>query len=87
MERADLVSAQAAVERDQAQLERVTALRETGISSEQTLETAQTDLAASQSNLARIQAVLDQKAITAPFAGTIGIPRIDVGAIRAAGRR
>lgn len=79
VERADLLSAQAAVERDQAQLDRVRALRETGVSSEQTLETAQTDLAASQSNLARIQAVIDQKAITAPFGGTMGIPRIDVG--------
>jgi membrane fusion protein, multidrug efflux system len=79
IERADLVSARAAVERDQAQLERVRTLRETGVSSEQTLETAQTALATSESALARIQAVIDQKAIEAPFAGTMGIPRIDVG--------
>jgi membrane fusion protein (multidrug efflux system) len=79
VERADLASAQAAVERDRAQLERVRTLRETGVSSEQTLETAQTALATSESALARIQAVIDQKAIEAPFAGTMGIPRIDVG--------
>jgi membrane fusion protein (multidrug efflux system) len=79
VERADLISAEAAVERDRAQLERAERLRETGVSSEQTLEEAQTAFAESQSALARIQAVLDQKAIEAPFAGIIGIPRIEVG--------
>lgn len=79
VERADLASAQAAVERDRPQLERVRTLRETGVTSEQTLEAAETALATSESTLARIQAVIDQKAIEAPFAGTIGIPRIDVG--------
>jgi membrane fusion protein (multidrug efflux system) len=79
VERADIISAQASVERDRAQLERVRSLRETGVTSEQTLEEAETALAASESTLARIQAVIDQKAIEAPFAGTIGIPRIDIG--------
>jgi membrane fusion protein (multidrug efflux system) len=79
VERADLISAEAAVERDHAQLERAERLRETGVSSEQMLEEAQTAFAESESALARIQAVLDQKAIEAPFAGIIGIPRIEVG--------
>lgn len=79
VERADLQSAQAAVERDRAAFERASTLRRTGVSSEANLETAQTALAASQSSLARIQATIDLKSIEAPFAGTIGIPRIDVG--------
>jgi membrane fusion protein (multidrug efflux system) len=79
VERAELSSAEAAVERDFAQLERAQSLRESGVSSEATLEEAQTAYAESQSALARIRAVLDQKALEAPFAGTIGIPRIDVG--------
>lgn len=79
VERADVMSAEAAVARDQAQLERAQQLRKTGVSSEASLEEAETALAASESALARIRAVLDQKAIEAPFAGVIGIPRIDVG--------
>lgn len=79
VERADVVSAEAAIERDRAQLARVQQLRETGVSTEQSLEQAQTAFAESESTLARIRAVLDQKAIEAPFSGVIGIPRIDVG--------
>ena len=54
-------------------------LRKTGVNSDAAVEEASSALAASQSALAKIRAVLDQKAIEAPFAGTIGIPRIDVG--------
>jgi membrane fusion protein (multidrug efflux system) len=79
VERADLISAEAAVERDRAQLERAERLRETGVTAEAQLEEAQTAFAASESALARIRAVLDQKAIEAPFSGVIGIPQIDVG--------
>jgi membrane fusion protein (multidrug efflux system) len=79
VERADLASAQAAVERDRAALARAERLRETGVSSEAALEEAQTAFAASESTLQRIRAVIDQKAIEAPFAGVIGIPRIDIG--------
>ena len=79
VERADLLSARAAVDRDRAQLERAESLRQSGVSSVATLEEAETAFAVSESALARIEAVLDQKAINAPFAGIIGIPRIDVG--------
>jgi membrane fusion protein (multidrug efflux system) len=79
VERADLMSAEAALARDRASLERAQRLRETGVSSEATLEEAESAMAASESALARIQAVLDQKAIEAPFSGVIGIPRVEVG--------
>ena len=79
VERAELQSAQAAVERDRAALERAQTLRKTGVSSEATLEQARTALATSESTLARLEAVIDQKAVNAPFAGTIGIPRVEVG--------
>lgn len=79
VERADVIAAEAAVARDRAQMERARSLRRSNVSSEATLENAQTALAASQSALAKIQAVLDQKAVEAPFAGEIGIPRVDVG--------
>jgi membrane fusion protein (multidrug efflux system) len=79
VERADLASAQAAVARDRANLERIQTLSNRGVTSEATLEEAQTALAASESTLARIQATIDLKAIEAPFGGIIGIPRIDEG--------
>jgi membrane fusion protein (multidrug efflux system) len=79
VERADLMSAQAAIERDRASMERATRLRKTGVNSDASLEDAASALAASESALAKIRAVLDQKSIEAPFAGTVGIPRIDVG--------
>jgi membrane fusion protein (multidrug efflux system) len=79
VERADLTSAEAALERGRAQLERARRLRETGVAAESTLEDAQTAYAAAESALARIRAVIDQKAIEAPFSGTIGIPQVDEG--------
>ena len=79
VERADLASASAAVERDRAQLARAETLSSRGVSSEAALEDAQSALAASESALARIQATIDLKAIEAPFSGIVGIPRIDVG--------
>jgi membrane fusion protein (multidrug efflux system) len=79
IERADVLSAEAAVARDRAQLERTRQLRTSGVNSAATLEEAQSTLAASESNLAKIRAVLDQKAIEAPFAGIVGIPQVDVG--------
>jgi membrane fusion protein, multidrug efflux system len=87
IERADLIAARAAVERDRQALERVKTLSERGVSSSANLETAESDLAASTSQLQRLDAVLEQKAIEAPFAGIIGIPRIEVGQYVTAGDR
>src|SRR5688572_5372306 len=77
VERADLASASAAVERDRAQLAGAETLSSRGVSSAAALEDAQSALAASESALARIQATIDLKAIEAPFSGIVGIPRID----------
>ena len=79
IESADLMSAEAAVARDKAQLERTERLRATGVNSQATLQDSESALAASQSALAKVKAVLDQKSIEAPFAGVIGISRVDVG--------
>jgi membrane fusion protein (multidrug efflux system) len=85
IERADLIAARAAVERDRQALERVRTLSERGVSSSANLETAESDLAASTSQLQRLEAVLEQKAVKAPFSGIIGIPRIEVGQYVSAG--
>lgn len=79
VEQAELIAARAAVNRDQQALERARQLTTRGVSSTSTLEEAQAQLDTSRSTLERLQAVLEQKEIRAPFAGTIGIPRIDVG--------
>jgi membrane fusion protein (multidrug efflux system) len=79
IERADLMSGQAALERDKAAMARAETLRKTGVNSAANLQDMESTLASSRSALAKIQAVLDQKAIEAPFAGTVGIPRVDVG--------
>jgi membrane fusion protein (multidrug efflux system) len=79
VERADLMTGEAALSRDRAALERAKRLRETGVSSEAALDEAQSALAASESALAKTQATLEEKSIEAPFSGVIGIPRIDVG--------
>jgi membrane fusion protein (multidrug efflux system) len=79
VERADLQSAKAALERDRASLTRAQTLSKTGVSSAATLDEAESNLAASESALNRIQATIDRKAIDAPFSGTVGIPRVDVG--------
>ena len=44
-----------------------------------TLDTARAAASASASQVNRLQAVLEQKQLTAPFGGTVGIPRIDLG--------
>lgn len=85
VEQADLIAARAAVERDRQALERVQTLSARGVSSSANLETAESALATSRSQLQRLEAVLEQKAVEAPFAGVIGIPRIDVGQYVTAG--
>jgi membrane fusion protein, multidrug efflux system len=85
VEQADLGAAQAAVTRDQRAMERSKTLSERGVSSAATLQDAEAALAVSTSQLAHLQAIVQQKAVFAPFAGVVGIPRIEVGQFVAAG--
>ncbi|PSC06189.1 efflux transporter periplasmic adaptor subunit [Alsobacter soli] len=85
VERADLVDAQAAVKLSEANLERSTALRQRGFDTQAAFDQVTAQLATARSRLQRIQAVIDQKALKAPFSGTIGIPRINPGQYLQAG--
>jgi membrane fusion protein (multidrug efflux system) len=49
------------------------------------LDTARAAAAASASQVTKLQAVLEQKQLTAPFGGTVGIPKIDIGQYLAPG--
>lgn len=79
VERADLEAAKAQAALDQTALKRAEELQKRGVGSDVTLDTARATATASAAQVAKLQAVLDQKQLTAPFRGTVGIPRIDLG--------
>nr|WP_077373367.1 efflux RND transporter periplasmic adaptor subunit [Mesorhizobium prunaredense] len=78
-ERADLEATKAQAALDQTALTRALELQKRGVGSDSTLDTARAAALASASRVNRLQAVLEQKLLTAPFSGTVGIPRIDLG--------
>jgi membrane fusion protein (multidrug efflux system) len=79
VDRADLANVQAQVKLAEANFERSRALASRGITAEATFEQNQAQLATSRAQEARVRAVIDQKALKAPFSGIIGIPQVDVG--------
>ncbi|MFI5412261.1 efflux RND transporter periplasmic adaptor subunit [Kaistia sp. UC242_56] len=79
VERAGLVSANTAVAVSQDALSRAQALLQRNVSTVASLQDAQNNLDKAKGALTQLEATLDEKAIKAPFAGTIGIPKIDVG--------
>lgn len=78
-EQADLISAKAAVKRDNQALTRAQTLVDRGVNSNSSLDDAIATVDASRATLERVEAQLELKKIKAPFSGTIGIPKIDVG--------
>ncbi|MGX5826284.1 efflux RND transporter periplasmic adaptor subunit [Mesorhizobium sp. 43Arga] len=85
VERADLDAQKAQAALDQVSLTRAIELTRRGVGSDSTLDTARAAASASASQVTKLQAVLDQKQLTAPFAGTVGIPKIDIGQYMAPG--
>jgi len=79
VDRADLANAQATVKLSEANFERSKTLASRGYAAEATFDQNAAQLATSRAQEARARAVIDQKALKAPFDGVIGIPRIDVG--------
>jgi membrane fusion protein (multidrug efflux system) len=78
-QRADLAAQRAAAELDQQNLQRALELQKRGVGSETSVEQAQAAASSSQAQVAKLEAVLEQKRLTAPFDGTMGIPRVDLG--------
>ncbi|GGH08943.1 MexH family multidrug efflux RND transporter periplasmic adaptor subunit [Alsobacter metallidurans] len=79
VERADLADAQAAVKLAESNLERSSTLRQRGFDTQAAYDQVVAQLATARARLQRIQAVIEQKGLKAPFGGTIGIPRINPG--------
>lgn len=79
VQQADLAAAKTQAALDKQALERALALQERGVGTDVTLDAARAASSTSTSQVAKLQAVLDQKLLKAPFSGTIGIPRVEDG--------
>lgn len=79
IERADLAAANAKLNLSQTQLDRAEALKARGVSATNDVDVAQADATSARSEVEKLTAVMEQKALKAPFSGVIGIPRIDIG--------
>lgn len=79
VQQADLAVAKTQADLDQQALDRAAELKRRGVGSDAALDTARASASTSATQVQKLQAVLDQKQLRAPFSGTIGIPKIDVG--------
>ena len=79
VERANLLAAEANIRLYEAQLARVAELRRKGVNSQASLDDARAQLDVARSSYQSIEATIEKKAISAPFAGKLGIARVDVG--------
>lgn len=79
VERADLEAQKAQAANDRTALARAQELADRRVGSQVTLDAARAQASVSAAQVARLQAVLDQKQLIAPFSGTVGIPRVDLG--------
>jgi len=76
---------QASIDLAKQTLARVSTLRSRGNAPQADLDNANADLLKTQAQLSRAQAMIEKKAVGAPFAGIVGIRKIDVGRYVAAG--
>lgn len=83
--RADLAAAETSLALERLNLDRSRQLEGRGVTAAATLETAQAAANAAEAQVARVRALLEQRQIVAPFAGTIGLPRVDRGQFIQAG--
>ncbi|MEY4981791.1 MAG: hypothetical protein RIR62_57 [Pseudomonadota bacterium] len=79
VQQADLQAARTTAELEAANLSRARELRGRGIQAESGLEQREAAAKAAEAQLARAEAVLAQRRLVAPFGGTIGLPRVDLG--------
>ncbi|MCG6859001.1 MAG: efflux RND transporter periplasmic adaptor subunit [Salaquimonas sp.] len=79
VQQADLAAEKAQAELAHRALKRANELSERGVGSQVTLQAAEAAASAAEAQVARLEAVLQQKQLRAPFRGVIGIPRIEIG--------
>lgn len=79
VQQADLSAVRAQLELERTNLERQQELQSRGVASNVTLDQSRAGFAAAEAQVARAEAVFEQRALRAPFAGTIGLARVDIG--------
>ncbi|MDQ2067056.1 efflux RND transporter periplasmic adaptor subunit [Xinfangfangia sp. CPCC 101601] len=84
-ELAALEAAKAALNVAVADANRAKTLAGRGVGAANTVESAEAQVESVRAQLAQLQTQLDQKLLTAPFDGVIGIPRVEVGQYVSAG--
>ncbi len=79
VQRADLEAARTALELDLTNLKRARELQSRGVASNVSLDSSEAAARASEAQVARATALLEQRQLSAPFPGTIGLSRVDLG--------
>ena len=79
VEQADLANFQAALRQAEADLVRQNDLNKRAYASEATQQAAQAKRDSAAANVGRVKALIAQKLIAAPFAGRLGIRKVDIG--------
>jgi membrane fusion protein (multidrug efflux system) len=85
VQQADLAAGKTQAALDKVTLNRAAELQKRGVGTDVNVDSARAAAEASASQVAKLQAVVDQKQLRAPFAGTMGIPKIDIGQYLAPG--
>jgi membrane fusion protein, multidrug efflux system len=76
---ADLEAARTQLELDELTLQRTRDLQTRGVATSVSLDSAQAAFQAAQAQMARATALAEQRRMVAPFSGTIGLPRVELG--------
>lgn len=79
VQKADVEAARTQADLEKSNLARAQGLTRRGVTTNVSLDQTQAAAEAAEAQLARAMAVLEQRQLTAPFAGTIGLPRVDLG--------
>ncbi|MGP9788339.1 efflux RND transporter periplasmic adaptor subunit [Roseinatronobacter sp. NSM] len=79
VQRADLNAAQSQLALEQLNLDRALELQSRGVTANVQLDQARAAFDVASAQVARAQAVIQQRRLVAPFAGIVGLPRVDVG--------
>lgn len=79
IQEADLQAAKASAVLAQQNLDRAQTLRQQGVGAVSNVDTTAATAASAEAQVVKLQAVLDQKTLKAPFDGTIGIAKVDLG--------
>lgn len=79
VQQADLEAARAQLALDQTNLVRARELKTRGVATNVSLDSSEAAASASEAQVARATALVEQRELSAPFSGTIGLPRVDLG--------